>query len=162
MIVPIGQFVGHVFTADVSQSGCGLRVGDELVDLSKEEFEVWALAHSLAKNAVHHQPTRSSMLALARQIKLPNVAALTDQLLKSGLLISTSPAAGAAQAFAEEHQLMPIGVGLGNSAEELGAFQVGMPDEPRASISAGVFDVWAFGHLRAVAVGRLPVHCPSR
>ena len=52
------------------------------------------------------------------------------------------------EAFAERHQVLPLGIGLGNDAESLAAFRIGMPEQTRARVAPAVFDVWAFGHLQ--------------
>ncbi|PZS12082.1 MAG: hypothetical protein DLM55_00290 [Acidimicrobiales bacterium] len=151
-LVPIGQFIGTMFagpvpasnTAGQAQSwGYGVRLGTELEDLNESEFGIWALSHGTGNDKVN-TASRGAVEKLARQLDIADAQHSTDALLQRGLLARVLPVAAQARGFAQHHQLMPLGMGLGNSASALGAFTIGQPGFPRATVSAVIFDVWAF------------------
>jgi hypothetical protein len=73
-------------------------------------------------------------------------APLFDGLAKDGLLVRTRTSGPDAREFARRHQVRPLALGLGNSPDSLGGFQIGMPNAPRATVGYDVYHMWLFAH----------------
>lgn len=147
-IIPVGHFIG-AFSVQVtgeapqSQAAYGVRLGTSTVDLNEQEFGIWALARGLADQD-QKAVSAASLRSLARRADLDDAEPTIASLLTRRLLTRVMPVGSAVQRFARNHQLMPLGMGLGNSREEPLTFAVGNPGFPRANVTAAIYDVWAF------------------
>ena len=120
---PIGQCLGTHFTGAAESHVQQVRLGSEIVELTDEEFAVWALADSESTNG----------------------PVLIDRLLTRNLLAevdSDSPAD-----FAARHRLLPLQLGLGNTSEIPGMFRSGTTELALAGMTRTLYDLWLWGHL---------------
>jgi hypothetical protein len=164
VVIPVGQFIGTMVTpasdAGGAQWAYGVRVGSEVHDLNESEFALWAMAHGTGDDSVN-TASRVAVETLARDLDVEDPEANMDQLLRRGLMRRLLPVSADIRAFTEGHQLMPLGVGLGNSAERLNGFDIGQPGFPRATVNAAVFDVWAFSATQAPSLWQACARAPD-
>lgn len=148
VIIPVGRFIGAFSVPAIDEAHppkaiYGVSRGTRTEELNEQEFGVWALAHGTGDPSVDTS-SQAAIEQLAIRLDLPHAHSCTQALLRRGLLTRVLPVAAQARRFAQHHQLMPLGMGLGNSASALGAFTIGQPGFPRATVSAVIFDIWAF------------------
>jgi|GEM_PF-3336645 hypothetical protein len=152
-IIPVGQFIGAfsmpaVDEAHQPQAAYSVRLGTSTLDLNEQEFGVWVLARGLLED--QQKPvSAASLRSLVRRADLDDATPTIAALIARRLLTRVMPVGQAARQFCEAHQLMPLGVGLGNNRAELLRFTVGNPEFPRAHVTAAIYDLWAFSALSA-------------
>jgi len=159
LLVPVGHGLGAFHAGDgVTAPVQQVRVGAEMVDLSDTEFLLWSLAHGLVDEG--GRPTPCTSGELRTYVDEP---AVFRSLSERGLLAEVTPGTSESVGFAAAHRLLPLAVGLGNSAREPWQFSVGLLESPLAQLTAPLFDVWQWAHLspdlwtacrEAVAVAR--------
>jgi hypothetical protein len=113
LLVPVGHDLGVLYQGpEPEQRRQVIRVSGDIVELDDNEFAIWLLAHGIDDQ---DRPTRASLVATARRLGLP--AATIDEaisrFLTVGSLVSVQPASDSAVAFAQQHQLIPLMLGLG-------------------------------------------------
>jgi hypothetical protein len=143
LLVPIGHGVGAFHAGDgVTEPVQQVRVGADMADLSDTEFLVWSLAHGLVDEEGQHTPcTAAGLLAY---IDEPGVLrSLSDR----GLLAEVTPGTAESVRFAASHRLLPLAMGLGNTADEPWMFNVGLLQEPLVQMTGAMYDVWQWAHL---------------
>ena len=146
-VIPVGQFLGAMELPAEADSEPGVsyrvRLGVNIEELDESELGVWALAHGVGPDVKQVSLPALESLAVNRA-KIPDSREVADRLLRRGLLARVVPVGAEARQFAERHQLMPLGVGLGNSPNDLTNFGIGQLDFPRSKVGAALFDTWAF------------------
>lgn len=146
-VIPVGQFVGAMELPAEAGPGVDvsyrIRLGVNIEELNEAEFGVWAIAHGTGPEVKPASLPALESLA-TKKAKLPDPHAASDRLLRRGLLARVVPVGAEARRFAERHNLMPLGVGLGNSPDSLAKFGIGQPGFPRSTVGSALFDIWAF------------------
>ena len=117
-LVPIGHDLG-VFHDGAGGRVRQVRVGAEIEELPDDLYEAWHAAHDSTQEGP------------------------VDELLARRLLASTADPV----AFASSHRLLPLALGLGNSAEEPWLFAVGLLYQPVAAMTGPLYDLWQWAHL---------------
>jgi hypothetical protein len=117
-LVPIGHDLG-VFHDGAGTRVRQVRVGVEIEELPDELYAAWHAAHGVAPEGP------------------------VDELLARGLLTSTADPVG----FASAHRLLPLALGLGNTAEEPWLFSAGLLYQPLAAMTGPLYDLWQWAHL---------------
>jgi hypothetical protein len=139
-VYPIGQLI-RVRAAD---DEFHVRIGARLERLSSADFSVWAMAHGPAD----HVPRPWTPDALAAQATAVGLADAPDRLVRlaeTGLVALAAPGTGSGLTLARQVRMVPLVLGLGNSAENPDAYAVGLPGRPLAVLSAAAYDLfeWA-------------------
>jgi hypothetical protein len=147
LVLPIGQLNGLTYVDPGSdEHSVVVRRGAEFLDLDDEQFAIWGRAHGSVDDAGGRSHTRAELAAaVGEHVAEPD--RVLDGLLAEQLLVELAPGTEAARAFAAEHRLVPLMLGLGNSAEDLGASYLGLFDQPVVNLSPGLFELVAWGHL---------------
>ncbi len=96
-----------------------VRVGATVEELSDAEYQAWSAAHS------------------------PESSAADPGLAARGLLADTADPVG----FAAMHRLVPLALGLGNTASEPWLFTAGLLHQPVVAMTGALYDVWQWAHL---------------
>jgi hypothetical protein len=141
-VYPIGQLIGVRTVVDQFD----VRVGSALHSLTSPEFGVWAMAHGPAD----HVPRPWTTAALAEQaaaVGLPDFPRRLARLRDQGLVALAAPGTESARELALRVRMVPLVLGLGNSAEAPDAYAVGLPGRPLAVLSAAAYDLFEWAHL---------------
>jgi hypothetical protein len=139
-VYPIGQLI-RVRAAD---DEFHVRVGAQLRRLSAADFSVWAMAHGPADH-VPRPWTSDELAAQARTVGLADAPQRLARLEESGLVAFAAPGTESGLALAQRVRMVPLVLGLGNSAANPDAYSVGLPGRPLAVLSAAAYDLfeWA-------------------
>ncbi|MCZ2815860.1 hypothetical protein [Modestobacter sp. VKM Ac-2984] len=141
-VYPIGQLIGVRAVVDQFD----VRVGAALHSLTSAEFGVWAMAHGPAD----HQPrpwTPDALAAQAEAVGLPDCAQRLARLQEQGLVALAAPGTDSARDLARRVRMVPLVLGLGNSAAAPDAYAVGLPGRPLAVLSAAAYDLFEWAHM---------------
>ncbi len=145
VVLPAGHVLGPFFTDEHAEmpESVDIRLGDELSSIPAAAYAVWAAAHG--EPGANGGMTRATTLAAAAQL-VDEPDRWFDQLTAQGLLVELAHTPQARQRFARSHRVLPLALGLGNSAEHPDRFIVGMVGSPAVTLPASAFLVWMFGH----------------
>ncbi len=120
-VLPVGHDLG-AFHDGMGGRIQQVRVGATVAELSDVEYDAWSSAHS---------PASSTPGDL--------VAALTARALLADV---SDPVE-----FAARHRLVPLALGLGNTAAEPWLFTAGLLHQPVVAMTGALFDLWQWAHL---------------
>jgi hypothetical protein len=139
-VYPIGQLIRVRATEDEFH----VRVGADLLRLSSADFSVWAMAHGPADH-VPRPWTPAELAEQARTVGLPDAPDRLAHLAETGLVAFAAPGTVSGLALAQRVRMVPLVLGLGNSAANPDAYSVGLPGRPLAVLSAAAYDLfeWA-------------------
>jgi hypothetical protein len=139
-VYPIGQLI----RVRAAEDEFHVRVGAELRRLPSTDFSVWAMAHGPADH-VPRPWTADELADQARAVGLPDAPDRLVHLLETGLVALAAPGTESGRALAQRVRMVPLVLGLGNSAENPDAYSVGLPGRPLAVLSAAAYDLfeWA-------------------
>jgi hypothetical protein len=139
-VYPIGQLI----RVRAAEDEFHVRVGAELRRLPSTDFSVWAMAHGPADH-VPRPWTAAELADQARAVGLPDAPDRLVHLLETGLVALAAPGTESGRALAQRVRMVPLVLGLGNSAENPDAYSVGLPGRPLAVLSAAAYDLfeWA-------------------
>ena len=159
LVVPVGHFAGPMYTSVDAEApeSFEVRFRDGVFSLSAEEYAVWAVSHGdpnkvsgdPEKKIAPKPPTRVQVEAAAKAAGVEEPGPIFDSLLDDGLLVSVMPTGASARTFAEQHQVVPLALGLGNSPQNPAEFQIGLPNAARVSVGYDVYHMWLFCHRQA-------------
>jgi hypothetical protein len=145
LMFPIGHCLGTCYLGSADDHVQQVRLGGEILELSDHEFAVWALAHGLAEVAAPWD--RASMEAASADSEISDAPELIDRLLSRSLLAEVDVDSPAAADFARRHRLLPLHIGLGNSAALSTMFATGTTEQPLVGMTRVLYDLWLWGHL---------------
>ncbi len=145
LLVPIGHDLGAWY-ADGSQRHHQVRAGIDVAELTVAEATVWLVAHGLDDE---DQPTRGSVIRVAERLGQDpaDAARIVDRLLADRLLAAIEPDGEAAVEFAQQHQLVPLLLGLGPDPDQPGMQNIGVINQRLVQVTSAVYDVWCWAHL---------------
>ncbi len=118
-VVPVGHDIGVFHDGMGGEPLRQVRVGPEVQELTTDQYETWLAAHD------------------------PSFDGAADDLVGRRLLASTDDPV----AFASTHRLLPLALGLGNTADEPWAFSAGLLYEPVVAMTSALYDLWQWAHL---------------
>jgi hypothetical protein len=139
-VYPIGQLA----RVRAAEDDFHVRVGAQLQRLSAADFSVWAMAHGPADH-VPRPWTPAELAAQADAVGLPDAPDRLAHLQEVGLVALAAPGGGTGLELAQRVRMVPLVLGLGNSADSPDAYSVGLPGRPLAVLSAAAYDLfeWA-------------------
>jgi hypothetical protein len=143
-VYPIGQLI----RVRAPQDEFHVRVGAELMRLSSTDFSVWAMAHGPADH-VPRPWTVDELAAQAEAVGLPDAPDRLDRLAGTGLVAFAVPGTDSGLQLARRVRMVPLVLGLGNSAENPDAYSVGLPGRPLAVLSAAAYDLFEWATMEA-------------
>jgi len=141
-VYPIGQLIGVRAVVDQFD----VRVGAALHSLTAAEFGVWAMAHGPADH-VPRPWTPEELAHQASAVGLTDFAERLARLEADGLVALAAPGTPSARELAQRVRMVPLVVGLGNSAQAPDAYSVGLPGRPLAVLSAAAYDLFEWAHM---------------
>ena len=146
VVLPVGHYLGQFFTSEQAQEpeSHEVRLGDSVFELSPLEYAVWGLAHGDLESLQLAKPSRLSIESEAKELGVDDPSTAFNDLQEQGLLTQVMPVGSAIRRFAEQYQVTPLALGLGNTAEQLGTLMLGHPEQPRIGVGYEVYRVWSF------------------
>jgi len=141
-VYPIGQLIRVRAAVDEFH----VRVGAELHRLTSPDFGVWAMSHGPADH-VPRPWTPEALSAQADAVGLPDATDRLARLQEQGLVALAAPGTESGVALAQRVRLVPLVLGLGNSAENPDAYSVGLPGRPLVVLSAAAYDLFEWAHM---------------
>lgn len=145
LLIPVGHDLGVLYPeAGSDRHRQQVRVGAEVVELEDRDYAVWLLAHGSGNG---DRPSSGSLAATAHEVGLDGIELIVKRFLADGLLVAVEPEEAPAVEFAEGHQLVPLMVGLGGTAESPGMQRIGLLGQPVVEVSNALYDVWAWTRL---------------
>ncbi len=139
LALPVGHLQGS------GPGGALVRVGPEQVELDDARFTVWSLAHGLPDRPAAEPWTPEALLATAAAQGLGDLRTTLDDLVADRLVRLVDPGAG--RAFAEQHRLVPLVLGLGNDPEDVGTWSLGLLGEPLVQVTGTTLDLFQYADL---------------
>lgn len=150
LLFPIGHCIGAYHDLPASDDHfTQVRVGAKINRLDDEQFAIWGLAHGVAGRPPEESWNRQSVLAVARRAGIGRAEEILESLVDDGLLVEATPGTDSAVDFARRHRLVPLMLGLGNTAEEPWIYSVGLLGMPVVQVSAMAYDLYEWAHLDA-------------
>ncbi|MET9269358.1 hypothetical protein [Kribbella sp. NPDC003557] len=132
LLFPIGHAAGPHVAGDPVRHV--VRVGRTTELLSEAELRVWDLAHRSADV--------TDLLAACEAAHIDDADQHVEVLLRRGVLARADDTI----AFAQQHRLRPLFVGLGNRPDDPGRFAIGVPGlEPLATVDPTTYELWQWG-----------------
>ncbi|MGH3452635.1 MAG: hypothetical protein ACRDQW_18420 [Haloechinothrix sp.] len=148
LIFPIGHYVGafHPSVGSPERYHNVMR-GTEMSELRDEQLAVWLLARGIPEQVGEVSWTREALQRAAEQAGISNPAEVITGLAGEGLLAETVPGTAHSVDFAEAYRLVPLMLGLGNSAEEPWMQAIGFFDQPVIKVANEVYTMWEWAHV---------------
>jgi hypothetical protein len=148
LLFPIGHCIGAYHDLPASNDHfTQVRVRADVNRLSDGQFAIWGLAHGTPDRPPEQPWNREAVLTAARRAGVDQAEQVLESLIDDGLLFETTPGTDFAVDFARRHRLIPLMLGLGNTAEEPWIYSVGMLGMPIVQLSAMAYDLYKWAHL---------------
>ncbi len=148
LLLPIGHCVGSYYGLSAADEHFHqVRVGPDVVRLSDEQFAVWGLAHSAPGQPAGKPWDRQGVLEAARRLGASDAEGVLDGLVADHLIVATTPGTDDAVDFARRHRMVPLMLGLGNTAEEPRLYAVGLAGQPILQMTSAVYDLFEWAHM---------------
>ncbi len=148
LLFPVGHHVGAQHGLESTEVVEQVRRGATFHDLTSQQFSVWTLAHGSPEAVANEVPwTRRSVEELAKVTGLTSAIDVVDELVETGLLIEVTPATEQALDFARTHRVVPLMLGLGNTAEEPWLFGIGFLGQPILQVTHPIYDLWQWSAM---------------
>ena len=149
VIVPVGLSMGpryrYVRPPDPTPECFEVHLGDDLVELTETEAVVWAAAFVDAEQHSKLAVNRGSLIRLLTTAPKPvhEAESVVDNLLSRGLLLEFDTEGDLQPAFSR-HKLLPLGQGLGSTAEDPHLHRIGFANNPLIMVPVDIYGLWAF------------------
>ena len=153
-ILPVGKPLGACFPAADPPAEepdfYEVHVGDQVESLSPLEWFVYYGAFADPDQHADHLVDRDWLIKnLSNEISASKISAEIDGLLGRRLLIESNLRGNSAMDVLTGYRLVPTGVGIGNSPEDLELRWIGQHGEAMLGIPKLSFLVWAFSYRTA-------------
>lgn len=148
LIFPIGHCLGTRYSGGGPDDHVQqVRLGSEIVELTDHEFAVWSIAHGLADEEATAPWDRACVEVAFAHSGVSDAPELVDRLLARSLLAEVDADGPLAAEFARQHRLLPLHLGLGNSAEFTTMFAAGTTEQPLVGMTRPLYELWLWAHL---------------
>ena len=150
LLIPIGHCIGAYYDLPTStEHFIQVRMGADVNRLSDEQFVIWGLAHGAPDRDAEKPWSRQAVLSAARRVGVSKAEEVLESLVADHLLVEVIPETDAAVDFARQHRMVPLMLGLGNTAEEPWIYSAGMIGLPIVQMSAMAYDLYEWAHMDA-------------
>jgi hypothetical protein len=152
VIIPVGLSLGpqfrYVRPPDPRPECYEIQLGGDLIELDETEAAVWAAAFVDAERHSRLAVNRKSLLKFIGTSPNPEPRAETivSDLLQRGLLAEFDPR-GSLEAFFSRHRMLPLGEGLGSTAEDPHLHRIGHLGRAAVAVTSTTYTQWSFSHL---------------
>jgi len=148
LIFAIGHYAGQLHdSVDPVAYHHTVMLGARALRLSDPQLAVWLLTRGPTGQPQSHAWTRRRVLAKANATGIPDPARVLAGLIAEGLVAETIPDTEHSVEFAESYRLVPLMLGLGNTAEEPWEHRLGFFDQPALAIAGVHCVLWEWSHL---------------
>jgi len=148
LIFPIGHYIGAFYPEVGSQERYhNVMVGAHIVRLGDEDLAVWLLARGVPEEIEKGSWSRDALQTAATTAGVADSAAVIKLLSGQGLLAETVPGSQHSIDFAEAYRLVPLMLGLGNTADEPWLHGIGFFDQPVIKVTNEVYSLWEWAHV---------------
>lgn len=148
LLLPIGHCIGAYYDVpDSSNHFFQVRIGPDVVRLTDEQFAVWGLAHGTSDRPTDQPWNQEATIAAAYSAGLTGVERVAAQLIADQVLVETTIGTESAVDFARRHRMLPLLLGLGNTAEEPRVYSVGLIGQPIVLMSSMIYDLFEWAHM---------------
>lgn len=148
LLFPVGHHVGAQHRVESNEIVEQVRRGATFHDLTSSQHAVWTLAHGSPEAIQNDVPwTRQAVEELAKVAGLVAVTEVVDQLMETGLLVEVVPGTEQALDFAKTHRVVPLMLGLGNTADEPWLFGIGFLGQPILQVIHPIYDLWQWSAM---------------
>jgi hypothetical protein len=151
VIVPVGLSMGprfrYVRPPDPVPECYEVHLGDDLVELTENEAAVWAAAFVDAERHAELKVNRDSLIQFLASVPRsePRAAAIVDGVIGRGLLVEFDTDGDLEPVFSR-HKLLPLGQGLGSTAEDPHLHRIGFANQPVLALPNAVYGLWSFSY----------------
>ncbi|MEU0091532.1 hypothetical protein [Kribbella sp. NPDC006257] len=143
-VFPIGHYGGTRAGAD-GESVHAVRVGWQQYRLSEDAFTVWVLAHGTPEIGKGRLTVEDILLQAA---EIPDAGTQLEELVTQGALTVVTDRPDEATAFAKQHRLDVLFVGLGNAPDRPDGHAVGVPGLGAAAVlDPDCYELWQWGSV---------------
>lgn len=150
LMFPVGHCIGAYYDLPASDEHfVQVRVGPDVHRLNDERFALWGLTHGTPDRDIEQPWGREAILAAADRAGYAQAEQVLDSLIADHLIAETTPETDEVVEFARRHRLVPLMLGLGNTAEEPWIYSVGLIGMPIVQMSAMAYDLYEWAHKDA-------------
>ncbi len=147
-LFPVGHCIGAYYDDPGSTSHTfRVRLGPDVIRLSSEQFAVWGLAHGVPDRPPDQPWDRHSVVAAGYAAGLRDPERAVADLTSQNALVEAVAGADSGFHFARQHRMLPLMLGLGNTADEPRVYAAGVIGQPIVLMSSTVYDLFAWAHL---------------
>lgn len=149
LILPIAHYIGEQYNSETKSSTFDLRGGWGIAEVNPTERLVWATAHGLPEQLARGKRwTRTALVEAVGPTIGDSTSRIIDELLERDILAEVQPGSRQAAEFARGVRLVPLRLGIGNSAEDPTTWRIGSDmDSPMIGVSHTVYNMWTWSHL---------------
>lgn len=153
VIMPVGKSLGANFAADAETGdeplSYEIHLGENVEDLTRDEWTVWALAHErLYAHRLHGFTRMALSVVVEDKAGLGGRGdAVIDDLVARRVLASVDLHGPRRDDFLKTHRLIPTAMGLGGRAGEPGRRWMALNGETVLDVDQVAYSVWAFSYL---------------
>lgn len=147
-LFPIGHCIGAYHDAPGAPAQFfQVRIGPDVVPLSHEQFAIWGLAHGTSDRPADEAWGAAEVVAAGFEAGLPDAERVLNELLVENVLVQATDGTDSAVDFARRHRLLPLMLGLGNTADEPRVYAAGLIGEPIVLMSSMIYDLFQWAHM---------------
>lgn len=149
-LFPIGHCIGPYYDPSTATDPFfQVRIGPDVIRLSSEQFAIWGLAHGAPDRAPDEPWDRHRVVTAADSAGVTDGHRVVDELLLHGALVEVSADTDSTLDFARRHRMLPLMVGLGNTAHEPRLYAAGLVGKPIVVMSSMIYDLFGWAHMDA-------------
>ncbi|MGH8876291.1 MAG: hypothetical protein ACRD0P_02940 [Stackebrandtia sp.] len=146
---PNGAFYGDGATASSKPEVYEVHFGDEVAELSFDEWAVWLSAHDLPDKQEKHEFDRYVLrdhIRSSRSVPVAKPVPHIEKLLERGLLVEADLLGADQKSFCSRYRLIPTGFGMGNTADEIDMTWVGQLGQRMVLLPTRTYQVYAYSY----------------
>lgn len=153
LLLPIGRYLGVVYPKpggtddETAEHHHVVSLGPEIHQLTDAQFQLWAHAHGQPDQLTERIWTAEAALESAAKAGVERPYEQLRTLTRAQLVIEVNANLEDIVYFGYEHQLFPLMLGLGNTAENPTSYAAGFINRPMVGMNSIVYDVFGWAQL---------------
>jgi hypothetical protein len=147
ILLPVGHYMGPRHFDGTLQEYT-VRGGWNTLSLNEDQVKLYFLGHGMPEQMqAGERNTRSSLAAYAASLGIADAAAVIDDLVRQGALVEVLPGTPQVRDFARAYRFCPLMLGLGNSTDKPGMWEIGLVGQPTIAVNASAWMIWGYGGM---------------